>query len=200
MKPAPQDTKRILRISVLACLLLDLLLTGFLLSPWAPSKAAGEQRLSDLTHDYQRLSDRVIALERLQGRIHTSQTQIQSLLSTAMPEEREASSVVLTEVQRLAQQSQVQAQGMSFKADHKAQEGLRRVQVQLAVTGNYNGVVQFLNQIERSPLFFLIDGISATSGIQRINGGPPTGDVRLLVSLEVYVRVASTAPQGGHQA
>lgn len=199
-KTSPQDIKRILRWSVLVCLLLDLAIGGFLLSPWSPSKAAGEQRLSELTIQYRQLEARVQALDRLQSRIRTSQEQIQKLQTASMPAEHEVSSVVLAEVHRIAQDSHVTAQGMSFKPDTKSREGLRKVQIQVLVTGDYDSVVQFINQIERSPIFFVIDGVSASAGRADSSGQVPEGSIRLLVSLETYVRVDAATTSGDQKA
>jgi Tfp pilus assembly protein PilO len=208
MKRAPQDVKRILCWSVAACFVLDLALAAFLLSPWSPSKAAGEQRLNDLTLEYQTLAGKVKTLDRLQGRLRTSQKQIETLQQTSMPAEREVSSTVLAEVHRIAESSHVYAEGMSLKPDQKTHEGLRKVEMKVMVTGDYASVVQFINGIERSPIFFVIDGVSASVG--RANqgeaaaGARPEGTIHLLVSLETYVQAdgspAGNSAQGGQKA
>lgn len=203
-KATPREVKRILRWSVAACLALDLALAVFLLSPWSPSKAAGEQRLNDLTLQYQILAGKVKALDRLDRRVHTSQKQIQTLQQTSMPVEREVSSTVLAEVHRIADVSHVAAEGMSFKPDPKTHEGLRRVEMKVLVTGDYASVVQFINGIERSPIFFVIDGVTASMGRATPGesaGANPAGTIHLTVSLETYVRsdgsLQNNSGQGG---
>lgn len=208
MKRAPQDVKRILRWSVAVCFALDVVLSAFLLSPWSPSKAAGEQRLSDLTLEYQTVAGKVKTLDRLQGRLRASQKQIESLQQSSMPAEREVSSAVLAEVHRIAESSHVDAEGMSLKPDQKTHEGLRKVEMKVMVTGDYTSVVQFINDIERSPIFFVIDGVSASVG--RANQGGAAagvnsrGTIHLLVSLETYVQAdgspVGSNPQGEQKA
>lgn len=207
-KATPQEVKRILRWSVAACLVLDVALAAFLLSPWSPSKAAGEERLSELTLQYQTLAGKVKALDRLQNRVHTSQQQIEKLEQASMPMEREVSSTVLAEVHRIADTSHVSAEGMSFKVDKKTHEGLRKVEMKVMVTGDYANVVQFINGMERSPVFFVIDGVSASMG--RANPGETgpgidrEGTIHLLVSLETYVRsdggTTGNSQTGGQKA
>lgn len=202
-KATPQEVKRILRWSVAACLVLDLALAAFLLSPWSPSKSAGEQRLNDLTLQYQTLAAKVKALDRLQSHIHVSQRQIDKLQKTSMPAERELSSTVLTEVHRIAGDSRVAAEGMSFKPDQKAHEGLRKVEMTVLVTGDYASVVQFINGLERSPIFFVIDGVSAT--MQNSNqgqvapGATAAGAIHLLVTLETYEQTDGSPQPNPHQ-
>jgi hypothetical protein len=80
--------------------------------------------------------------------------------------------------------------------------------MKVMVTGDYANVVQFINGMERSPVFFVIDGVSASMG--RANPGETgpginrEGTIHLLVSLETYVRSdgssAGNSQTGGQKA
>ncbi|MGH9473553.1 MAG: type 4a pilus biogenesis protein PilO [Terriglobales bacterium] len=177
--------RRNLMIAVILCAAVDLALAGWLLSPRAPSKSATLGQLSQAQSQLVVLRGEAAQLHQLQQRIHTSQRQMQELMAEGIPDETDSSSKLLREFSRIAGLSNVQVSGAEFHPDKKAQLGLRRVQVSLQVAGPYAGVVRFLNQMERSPMFFLINQVSAsgsTSTIANVN----SGQVKLQVQLEAY--------------
>ncbi|MGH9413390.1 MAG: type 4a pilus biogenesis protein PilO [Terriglobales bacterium] len=171
---------------VLAC---DLALAGWLLSPRAPSQSATRQQLADARAQLGSLKGELAQMRAFRGRIQASQQQMQALMAAGFPGQREASSKLLTEFGRIAHDSKVNVSGATFAQDKAAQFGLRRVSVSLQVAGGYEGAVQFLNGLERSPMFFLIDQVSVGGG-QAAGAGAPTNQVRLEVKLEAYEQAA----------
>ncbi|MGH9488766.1 MAG: type 4a pilus biogenesis protein PilO [Terriglobales bacterium] len=165
---------------VLAC---DLALAGWLLSPRAPSQPATRQQLLRAQSEQIALRGELHQLRQLRGRIQTSQQQIQELMAEGIPGEREASSKLLAEFSRIAGTSGVEVSGTAFLPDKKAEFGLRRIAIRLQVAGGYEGAVEFLNGLERSPMFFLINQVSVSGGHA---AGAPSEQVRLQVRLEAY--------------
>ena len=183
--------RRNLKLAVIAFVVADLALIGWLLSPRAPSRAANRQQLMQAQAQLATLRARAAQLSHLHGQLQTSQQQIQSLIQTGIPAQADASSTLLTEFSRIAAASQVQVSGADFKPDQAARQGLRRVAVSLQVAGGYTGAVRFLNGLERSPLFFILNQVSvsgsdATGAAGASSAGPD--QVKLQVELEAYVR------------
>ena len=58
-------------------------------------------------------------------------------------------------------------------------EGLRNLNIDLALSGSYLQEVKFINALERNKLFFLIDGVTL---------GEQQGNVRLQLKVETYLR------------
>ena len=58
-------------------------------------------------------------------------------------------------------------------------EGLHKLSIEIALSGDYLQEVKFINALERDPMFFLIDGITL---------GEQQGNVRLQLKLETYLR------------
>ena len=58
-------------------------------------------------------------------------------------------------------------------------EGLRKLSIEIALSGDYLQEVKFINALERDPMFFLIDGVAL---------GEQQGNVRLQLKLETYLR------------
>lgn len=184
--------RRNLRIAVVVCLAADLALAAWMLSPRAPSRSATRQQLEQAQAEYARLQLRVQQVKRLQQRVATGQEQMQQLMVAGIPMAADASSALLQEFSRMAASSQVQVSGAQFNPDPQAQLGLRRIQIALQVAGPYSGVVRFLNEMERSPMFFLIDQVSVTGsegGETGAQGGAGSGDVKLQVQLSAYARI-----------
>jgi type IV pilus assembly protein PilO len=57
--------------------------------------------------------------------------------------------------------------------------GLRKLDMEIALSGDYLQEVKFINALERNKMFFLIDGIAL---------GEQQGQVRLQLKLETYLR------------
>jgi len=182
--------RRNLMLAAGVCLVANLGLAVWLLSPAAPSKSATEQQLRLAQAQLAGLRAQGAQLRRLNQRVHTSQEQMQELMAAGVPEEADASSKLLQEFSRIAGLSQVQVSGAEFHPDKKSQLGLRRVAISLQVAGGYSGVVRFLNQMERSPMFFLINQVSVSGGAAH---GASSSQVKLQVQLEAYVRATEAA-------
>ncbi len=61
-------------------------------------------------------------------------------------------------------------------------EGLRKLNIEIALSGDYLQEVKFINALERDKMFFLIDGIAL---------GEQQGNVRLQLKLETYLRAGA---------
>ncbi len=193
MKGLASPLRRNLKIAVVACLAADLALLGWLLSPRAPSRAAMTAQLAAARAHYVALRLQAAELARLNRRIRTSRQQMQALMAQGIPQQADASSKLLTEFNRIAGLTGVMVSGEQFNPDKKAQDGLRRIAISLQVAGPYAGVVRFVNQVERSPMFLLINQVSASGAGGGGAGGPGGGNlVKLQVQLEAYVQAERT--------
>jgi len=183
--------RRNLMIGVVACALADAGLLAWLLSPRAPSKSATEQQLSLARAELAGLRSQGRQLALLGQRLTLSQDQVQELMAAGVPEDAEAGSKLLAEFSRLAQASAVQVSGAEFHPDKAPRFGLRRVAISLQVAGGYGSVVRFINQLERSPMFFIIDQVAVTGS----NPNPALSaadSVKLELQLEAYVRAENS--------
>lgn len=188
--------RRNLRLGAFACLALDAALLVWLLSPGAPSRAAAQRQLDAARTQLIALRAENAQLARLSDRLHTSQEQIQELMAAGIPEESEASSKLLTEFSRIAGASQVRISGAEFNPDKNPRYGLRRIAITLQVAGGYGNVVRFLNQMERSPMFFLLTEVSVTGAPASAASSPAFAapgatEVKLDLQLEAWARVAA---------
>ncbi len=105
-------------------------------------------------------------------------------------------STIMEEVQKLGLETHVRRSGASYNLrDVPGHSDLYEVQIQTNVEGAYTNIIEFINRVERDPLFLLIDEISAAGGGPAVGpaAGPAAqsgqaGPVRLSVRLITYFR------------
>jgi hypothetical protein len=80
---------------------------------------------------------------------------------------------------KVAAANGVQIAAVKYDDKDAPVEGLRKVEIELALSGSYLQEVKFINALERDKTFFLIDGVTL---------GEQQGNVRLQLKLETYLR------------
>ena len=102
-------------------------------------------------------------------------------------------SAVIEELDKLARANNVQKGAVAYSEPEPVpgQSDLTAVSITTAIHGDYGNVVRFINQVERSPLFLVIDSIGAAGGRTAGPGpgGPgPSGKVQLSLGLVTFFR------------
>jgi Tfp pilus assembly protein PilO len=93
-------------------------------------------------------------------------------------------SAIVSEFEKIASQTGARKNSVSFKAQPSA-EGLSEVEITTVVEGDYGALVGFVNRLERSERFYLIQSLSLSSA----SGGM----IRLTLRIKTYFRgVGST--------
>jgi hypothetical protein len=87
-------------------------------------------------------------------------------------------SSVSEELGKLAGQSGVQIAAVKYDDKDAPVEGLRKLNIEVALSGSYLQEVKFINALERDKLFFVIDGVTL---------GEQQGNVRLQLKVETYL-------------
>ena len=85
---------------------------------------------------------------------------------------------------RLAGVNYAQKPVAEFASLKEADQELTEVTMDARLSGEYRGLVEFLNGLERDKVFFLVDGVTLT--------GQETGRVNLRVKLTTYLRGLSS--------
>ena len=74
--------------------------------------------------------------------------------------------------------------GLKYDEKDAPIEGLRKLNIEITLSGDYLQEVKFINALERDKMFFLIDGVTL---------GEQQGNVRLQLKLETYLRSGTAA-------
>jgi type IV pilus assembly protein PilO len=87
---------------------------------------------------------------------------------------------VISDIGQMAKDAGVQASGLEFQDKEIKERGLKEVEVSGSVQGNYQNLIQLISDIERSPHFYLLEGLTLSS--------EKSGVVKLEVALRTYYR------------
>lgn len=90
---------------------------------------------------------------------------------------------LLGHLDSLARKAGLQTEGLTFKEQNLAGHGLTEVEVSATVSGDYSSVVRFINGIQRSEDFYILDDLSLASAAQS-----PAGPLRVNLRLRTYFR------------
>jgi Tfp pilus assembly protein PilO len=87
---------------------------------------------------------------------------------------------VIADIGELAKTAGVETSGLGFHPTEIKDRGLTQVQLTGAVQGDYASLIRLIDEIERSPHFYLLEGLSLTS--------ENSGVIKLQVNLRTYFR------------
>lgn len=119
----------------------------------------------------------VIPPTAVQGRVEEARAQIDDFYKTRLASEPSA---VYAELGRLASADRVRIGGAKYELSETELPNVQMMSVEATLSGSYVDTIKFLNALERSKMFFILDGI----GLDEQQGG----GVHLSVKLEAYVR------------
>ena len=89
-------------------------------------------------------------------------------------------SAISSNLDKIAAESGVRVSSEKYAEKDADIPSLQRVEIDAEVSGDYVPLAKFINSLERSQLFFMIDGLDL--------GGEQSGGVRLHIKLETYLR------------
>jgi Tfp pilus assembly protein PilO len=85
-----------------------------------------------------------------------------------------------TDLDSIASKAGVKTSGFSFKQREIKDRGVTEIAIETSVDADYPAVIQFINGLERSKYFYLLDDLQLTSAT--------TGGIRLQIGLHTYFR------------
>lgn len=91
-----------------------------------------------------------------------------------------AYSSVIDDLGAIAQKSAVRTSGVSFSQKEVKGRGVQEITIKATVQGGYLGLIEFVNGLERSKYFYLLDELRLDSS--------NTGEIRLNLDLRTYFR------------
>jgi type IV pilus assembly protein PilO len=94
-------------------------------------------------------------------------------------------SVVSQEMDEYAKDTKVTKDDMKFREKEVTGRDLTELQIEIAVNGDYNGIVRFLNKVQRSKSVYIIDALEVES--QTSQQAAP-GTLKVNLHLRTYFR------------
>lgn len=186
--PVYRSRRRMLLSLLLLLLLVNALFFVVLLKP--AGERAREQRegLDRLRADVKTRRETISRLRRIAQNLGDAQRQDAEFYRTKFLPKTIGFSIIMEEVDKIARGNRVRKGAVSYSlADVRNRPDLNQVEITTVVEGDYGNIVQFINQVEKSPLFLIIDNITAAGGAP-MAGQPRV--VRLSLRLVTFFQVA----------
>ena len=167
--------------ALIALVVLDLACVGYLLSPAGRSRQARQREYYELRAQLTAKRQEVLPTRGMDQKLKQASQDITTFDDQRFPAQY---SDVAEELGKLAADTGVHFAGLKYDEKEATIEGLRKLNIEITLSGDYLQEVKFINGLERDKMFFLIDGI---------NLAEQQGNVRLQLKLETYLRSGTAA-------
>ena len=174
------EVRKLLIPMVIALVVIDLACIAYLVSPMGRSREVRQRDLDVLNTQLAAKRQEVLPSRGMEGKLKQASTDIGDFYKERFPAQYSA---VSEELGKLASSNGVQVAAVKYDDKDAPVEGLRKLDIELAISGSYLQEVKFINALERDKIFFVIEGVTL---------GEQQGNVRLQLKLETYLRTGAT--------
>ena len=175
--PDLRQTRRKVKTALAIMGAVDVIAILVYFSPLVSSELSRRMRLDELWRELQQKTHEVQPLRGLDKKIPLAQKQIDQFYKERLPAQ---DSAIPEAVGKLASENGVKITSIKYTVKDPEPVGVKPVEVSANMSGDYLQLVRFINALERSQLFFLVDSVSL--------GGEQGGVVRLEVKMETYLK------------
>ena len=172
-----KETRRKLKIAVIAMLAVDVLAVGIVFSPLVGSSDARKQEMQQLSMELRQKTRQVEPLRGLDKKVVLAKQEIDDFYRDRLPTRESA---VSEEMGKLASQNGVKILQAKYDTQEPEAVGLSPFQVEAACQGNYLQLVKFINALERDKTFFIVNSV--------VLGDAQNGSVKLQLKLETFLK------------
>jgi Tfp pilus assembly protein PilO len=172
------------RVIVLSLALLIVADVALAVYSWnLPSAQSAQQELARVTRNRDLLKKDIQRAQEIRGRIPAIQKDCDAFEHSLFPEST-GYSAVSDELGALAAKSGLRLNSRALVPKGVKGRELTELTIEAQVTGDYRGVVRFLNGLQRSSNFYAVEGLSAHSAAQT------RGGLQVTVHIKTYFRAA----------
>lgn len=175
--PDLRGTRRKVNIVLATMALVDVAAMVVYFSPLIGSETTRQARLQQLWQGLQQKTREVVPLRGLDKKIPVAKQQIDEFYRNRFPAE---DSAISDSLGKLAAENGVKIGSFKYSMKDAEIVGLRRVEIDADLAGDYLQLMRFINSLERAPTFFLVNSVEL--------GGEQGGIVRLQMKMETYLR------------
>jgi type IV pilus assembly protein PilO len=158
-----KDPRVVVRAVLGVLLVANLAAAVMLIRPWGGSPQDLQRQLKDLG---QQVRQRKATLERLRyivSKVEQGRMQDNQFINTYMMDRRSTASTIVAALSKAEQEAGIKSKGSSYSFDLiKGSDTLGMMSISANYEGNYGNLLKFVNALDRSPRFVLIDNLQAT--------------------------------------
>jgi Tfp pilus assembly protein PilO len=177
--PDLRETRKKLKIAIGVMVGVSVASVGVLLSPLVGSTESRQQELNQLRAQLTAKNRQVEPLRGLDQKIPQAKQQIDDFYKIRFSAH---DSDVAETLGSLSKQTGVKIESIKYKTDDPEPVGLRRDEIEASIEGDYQPLMKFLNGLERSKVFFIVNSIGLAT---------QNGPIKLQMKLETYQKVGS---------
>ena len=166
-----------LRVALIVLVGLALAAVALLLSPLSGFRSTREQEYERVRLAWQEERHKALPLRDIDKKIDDAKLQVSEFYRTRLSAR---DSAIPEELGKVAAANGVRFSGIRYASEDPGPEGLRMVQINASLAGDYVKVVKFINALERDKMFFMVDSVNLIE--------QQGGNVRLELRLETYLR------------
>jgi len=174
------ETRKRLGIAFAALVLIDVLALAVLFSPLVGSEKERGDQLQQLNIQLKQKRLEVERVGDIDKKIALATQQIDSFYKDRLPSRDSAVSDTLG---KLAAESGVHLEQVKYDPKDPEPSGLRPLAVEAGLSGDYPQLARFLNSLERSQVFFIVDGVDLT--------GEQNNQVKLQMKLRTFLKAGA---------
>src|SRR5713226_9121199 len=171
------NSRRKLKIAIGAMIVADVIAVGVLFSPLVGSAESRQLQLNLLRAELTRKTREVEPLRGMDKKVVQAKDQINGFYKDRFAAK---DSDLANELGKLASENRVRIQQARYKQEDAESSGIIPVAIEGSFSGDYLQLVRFINTLERSKLFFEVDGVDLA--------GESTGPVKLQITMHSYLR------------
>jgi type IV pilus assembly protein PilO len=172
-----RETRRRLKIAIIAMVCADVLALGIAFSPLVGSSDARKQQMQQLSMELRQKTKQVEPLRGLDKKVVLAKQEIDDFYRDRLPTRESA---ISEEMGKLATQNGVKILQAKYDTQEPETVGLSPFQVEAACQGNYLQLVKFINALERDKTFFVVNSV--------VLGDAQNGSVKLQLKLETFLK------------
>lgn len=178
--PDLRETRRKVKIALIAMAAVSVVAIAVFFSPLVGSEVARRQQLDQHWKDLQQKTREVEPLRGLDKKIPIARKQIAEFYALRLPSQ---DSSISADLGKVAAQTGVRIGGVKYTMKEPDPVGVRRLEIEADLAGDYLQLVRFINALERDQMFFLVDSVGL--------GGEQGGVVKLQLKLETYLKTGA---------
>ena len=177
--PDLREKRKKLKIALGVMVGVSVASVGVLVSPLVGSTESRQQELNQLRAQLTTKNRQVEPLRGLDTKIPQAKQQIDDFYKSRFSAH---DSDVAESLGNLSKETGVKIESAKYKANDPEPVGLRRVEIEASIKGDYQPLMKFLNGLERSKVFFIVNSIGLAT---------QNGPIQLDIKLETYQKAGS---------
>jgi type IV pilus assembly protein PilO len=152
------------------------------------SDRSGRQELAAQMTEIQLLRADVARAEAIRLVMPTTKKDCERF-KESLPSTRSGYSLITSELGDVGHNAGLQISALEFHSADIPARDLTEVSVDASVTGNYKSIMQFVNGVQRSKNYYIVESLSLATDTSGVPGAP--GTVRVNVHLKSYFKAAA---------